>query len=80
MNIPENISSEKRPMLAQIVDNLAQIPQVAAVVLGGSYASGLQQAASDLDIGLYYFEADPFPLEQIRLIAHEISRPDHPRR
>ena len=75
MNIPDNIPLPKRPLLAQLVADLAKIPQMVAVVLGGSYASGLQTAASDLDIGLYYFEADPFPLEQIRRIAAAISRP-----
>jgi hypothetical protein len=78
MNIPENIPIEKRSLLSQIVDSLARIPQVVAVVLGGSYASGMQNSASDLDIGIYYSKADPFPLEQIRRIARKIAFPDRP--
>jgi hypothetical protein len=78
MNIPDNLPLEKRPLLVHLVESLAGIPRVAAVVLGGSYASGMQTGASDLDIGIYYTEADPFPLEQIRRIAKEISRPGQP--
>jgi hypothetical protein len=78
MNIPDNLPLEKRPLLAYLVESLVAIPRVVAVVLGGSYASGLQTSASDLDIGIYYAEADPFPLEQIRRIAMQISRPGQP--
>jgi hypothetical protein len=45
-----------------------------AIVLGGSYASGTQHSASDMDIGLYYLEAEPFSVEAIREVAASISR------
>jgi hypothetical protein len=46
---------------------------MAAVVLGGSYAGGTQHGASDLDIGLYYREAEPFSIADIRRVADGVS-------
>jgi len=69
MKIPE----QKRFLLDQLVLQLSKIPGMAAIVLGGSYASGNQQDKSDLDIGLYYFEDRPFPIDQVRQIAISIS-------
>lgn len=64
---------EKATLLATLVEQLHRVPGVAAIVLGGSYASGAQHAASDLDIGLYYWENAPFALATIRQIADSVS-------
>jgi hypothetical protein len=64
-----NLPEPKRLLLERLVDQLRQTSGIAAVVLGGSYASGLQHAASDMDIGLYYSEARPFAIADIRRIA-----------
>jgi hypothetical protein len=69
MNIPANISSEKQALLSSLVEQLSATPGVKAVVLGGSYARGTQHAGSDLDLGIYYSEAAPFAIEDIRRIA-----------
>jgi predicted nucleotidyltransferase len=74
MNIPTSISKEKCLLLEQLVGSLSKVTHVAAVVLGGSYASGMQHSASDLDIGLYYFEAEPFSIDEIKGVANDISR------
>jgi hypothetical protein len=71
-NLP-NIPQPKRLLLEQLVDQLSGVAGMAAIVLGGSYASGTQHTASDLDIGLYYFEAKPFSITDIRGIADEVS-------
>ena len=68
-----NIPAKKQELLAAVVSRLSRVDGMAAIVLGGSYASGAQHAASDLDIGLYYFESHPFSIEDIRSIAREIS-------
>jgi hypothetical protein len=47
---------------------------MAAIVLGGSYASGTAHAASDIDIGLYYHEDSPFSTGDIRRVAQEIAQ------
>lgn len=45
-------------MLDRIVDALKGIPGVAAVVLGGSIATGTDTDASDVDVGVYYDSLD----------------------
>ncbi len=64
-----NIPAPKRLLLDELITELSRVAGMAALVLGGSYASGTQHAASDLDIGLYYHEAAPFDLAEIRHIA-----------
>ncbi|MEZ4660609.1 MAG: nucleotidyltransferase domain-containing protein [Caldilineaceae bacterium] len=59
--------------MESLVAQLSQIPGMVAVVLGGSYASGTQHARSDMDIGLYYDEASPFAVADIRRVAEEIA-------
>jgi predicted nucleotidyltransferase len=71
-NIP-NIPQPKRSLLEQLVGQLSGITGMAAIVLGGSYASGTQHETSDLDIGLYYFEAKPFSITDIQGIAEKVS-------
>lgn len=71
-NIP-NVPPEKQGLLTTLVEQLRVVPGMAAIVLGGSYASGTHHAHSDLDIGLYYWEAQPFDLAIIRQIANNVS-------
>ena len=42
------------PFLDRLVSALAEVPGVAAIVLGGSRARGTDQANSDYDLGLYF--------------------------
>ncbi len=71
-NLPQ-LPPRKRALIEQLVSQLGQVPGLVAVVLGGSYASGTQHETSDLDLGLYYLEADPFPIPHIQRIAQSIS-------
>ncbi len=73
MNIPTTISPEKQTLLSELVEHLAATPGVKAVVLGGSYARGTQHASSDLDIGIYYSDAAPFAIDDIRRIAAQAA-------
>lgn len=73
-----NIAQQKKELLDEIVNRLSNIAGMAAIVLGGSYASGTQRATSDLDIGLYYHESKPFSIEEVRCIAEEISVESNP--
>ena len=72
LTIP-TVPPEKQVLLSTLVEQLRVVPGMAAIVLGGSYASGTHHAHSDLDIGLYYWEAQPFDLAIIRQIADGIS-------
>ncbi len=46
---------------------------VQAMVLGGSYARSTHTPASDMDLGIYYFDDDPFTIGDIRQAADEIA-------
>ncbi len=67
------IPPEKVRLLADIAAALARVPNVEAVALGGSYARGTDGPESDLDIGIYYREAAPFQIFDIREIAEAFS-------
>ena len=62
-------------MLNEITKHLSCVSNVAAVVLGGSYARGLPRPDSDLDVGLYYREAKPFCVDHVRSVAESICTP-----
>jgi hypothetical protein len=68
-NLPEG----KRLLLERLIERLSQIRGISAIVLGGSYASGTHHDTSDIDVGLYYSEAKPFSIAEIRQIAEEVS-------
>ncbi len=68
-----NLPEQKHRLLEQLIEQLGAVTGLAAVVLGGSYASGTQHAGSDMDIGLYYFEAKPFSIDEIQRIATGVS-------
>lgn len=67
------LPESKRHLLQRLVAQLQVIPGVAAIVLGGSYAAGTQHAASDLDVGIYYWEAAPFAIAAIEAVAASLS-------
>jgi Nucleotidyltransferase domain len=60
-------------MLTEVVRQLSDVTGIVAVVLGGSYATGLARPNSDIDIGLYYRESSPFSIGDVRFVAEEIS-------
>jgi hypothetical protein len=71
--IPPNVPESKRELLSGLVELLAAVSGVRAVVLGGSYARGRERPDSDLDIGIYYENSRPFQIEEIRAIAAGLS-------
>ena len=74
MTLPDN----KQKFLDDITNELKQVDGVKAIVLGGSYAIGMATKNSDLDIGIYYSELNPFDIEKLREIAKNISNNDQP--
>jgi predicted nucleotidyltransferase len=72
VNVP-NLPEQKRSLLERLVDQLSRVSNVSAIVLGGSYASGTQHETSDMDIGLYYSDASPFSIDDIRRVAQDVS-------
>ncbi|HKU96549.1 MAG TPA: nucleotidyltransferase domain-containing protein [Vineibacter sp.] len=53
------VANDER-LLARIVETLAPVPGIRAIVLGGSRARGTATPHSDYDIGLYYDGQAPF--------------------
>lgn len=54
---PPDMPVERARTLAEIVGQRRAVPNVIAVVLGGSYAFGLARRDSDIDLGVSYCEA-----------------------
>jgi hypothetical protein len=67
------IPARKLRLLETIVATLAGVDGLCAIALGGSHARGTHHAQSDLDIGLYYREAQPFSVAEVRKIAAGFS-------
>ena len=73
MDLPDTLPENKRLLLRQLVSQLGRVPGMAAVVLGGSYASGTQREGSDMDIGLYYLAEAPFEIVRIKRLAENFA-------
>jgi predicted nucleotidyltransferase len=56
-------------ILDQLVPQLAEVPGVAAVVLGGSRARGIARPDSDTDIGLLYRDDNPIDLSALQSVV-----------
>jgi hypothetical protein len=71
-NLSLNLPAEKLRTLNLVVNALQDVPNVAAIVLGGSNARGLARPDSDIDVGIYYREASPFSVDHVRSVAETI--------
>ena len=60
-------------LIEQTVAQLKLVEGVQSIVLGGSYASGMQQPDSDIDIAIYYSEAQLLDTKQVRIIASALN-------
>jgi hypothetical protein len=72
------LSSVQLELLTAIAGQLSEIPGIAAVVLGGSYARETARPDSDLDVGLYYSELAQPKIEDIRACVEDFSDPEPP--
>lgn len=61
------------PLLTLLTSAFAEVPGVAAIVLGGSRARGSGHAASDYDIGLYFSAAIPLDTKRLLAAAKEVA-------
>src|SRR5690349_2533544 len=68
-----NLPHAKQETLNNIVNDLKAIDNVSAIVLGGSYATGNATNASDIDIGIYYFNDKPFDIGIIKRVAEKYA-------
>ena len=61
------------PLAQRIADALSQIPNVAAVALGGSWAAGRAKPDSDIDLGVYYRGVPRPPIKALRELAVDLD-------
>lgn len=64
---------EPRVLASKIAADLAQIPGVAAVVLGGSHARGEADEKSDIDLGIYYRHEEPVSTGALDKLASSLD-------
>jgi predicted nucleotidyltransferase len=57
----------------EVAARVGALDGVVAVTLGGSLARGRGDRRSDVDLGLYYDPARPFPVEELRALATELD-------
>jgi hypothetical protein len=72
------VPDAKAKLSDDIVVALGGIPGLVAIALGGSHARGTHTPDSDLDLGLYYREAEPFAIADIERIARRFSQSGKP--
>ncbi|MDA9410662.1 nucleotidyltransferase domain-containing protein [Bradyrhizobium sp. CCBAU 45384] len=61
------------PLLTRLTSAFAEVPGIAAIVLGGSRARGSAHPASDYDIGLYFTAAAPLNTERLLAAAKAVA-------
>ena len=67
------LTPKQRDLVSHLANRLGEIEGVRAVVLGGSHARGCAQPGSDIDLGIFYSESAPFPVQRIRELAEEVN-------
>ncbi|MCU0451005.1 MAG: nucleotidyltransferase domain-containing protein [Bernardetiaceae bacterium] len=72
------LTDAKQKMLDDLIADLKLVEGVRAVVLGGSYAIGMATEGSDLDLGIYYSEQQPFDIEKIKAISEKYADNEQP--
>jgi len=68
-----DLSNDKQLLLNNIVNDLKNIENITAIVVGGSYAEKMESPNSDIDLGIYYQESNPFDINQIKHIANKYA-------
>ncbi len=63
------LGGERSAWMQDLVRELAALPGVVAVVLGGSFARGRAQPDSDIDLGLLYRDERPIDPSAVRTLA-----------
>jgi predicted nucleotidyltransferase len=74
----EQLSPEQRELVLTLSKQMMAIRGIKAVALGGSYARGRARPGSDIDLGIFYSEADPFSIQSLRELAEVVNNTPEP--
>jgi predicted nucleotidyltransferase len=69
----KQLAAEQRELVTSLAQRLGAIRGIEAVVLGGSYARGRARPESDIDLYLFYSEAAPFSIPNLRELAEAVN-------
>jgi predicted nucleotidyltransferase len=69
----KELSLAQRELVSALARRLGTIRGVEAVALAGSYARGRAGPGSDIDLGIFYSEAAPFAIGDIRELAEAVN-------
>ena len=72
--ILSRLEASKRTVVKEMVDALLKIKGVEIIVLGGSYARGMNKEGSDIDLGIYYAENCPLDIIALTELANSFSQ------
>jgi len=79
MRVPDTVPTAKRADLRALLEPLTELPGVVAIALGGSTARGRNGPGSDLDIGVYYSETEPFAIDDVQRVIDGVTSEPRPK-
>jgi predicted nucleotidyltransferase len=68
-----SFTEHQQKIVDSLLTALIAIPNVKAVVLGGSFASRKNTPTSDIDLALYYHDSAPFEISDVQDIVDQFS-------
>jgi predicted nucleotidyltransferase len=69
----EQLSAEHSSLVWSLANRLAAIDGVQTVVLAGSHARGHAHPDSDIDLGIFYSDAAPFAITDLRALLEPLN-------
>lgn len=71
-----SLTDAKKQFIIGITEDLNKIENIQAIALGGSHATGRANSSSDIDLGIYYYEKEPFSIEMVKEVARKYAAND----